>query len=95
MLFLADEILHAFESNGNLHFILGVSSGQLDDNGLDIKNPVVTLVIPSLKAGTISGDFQSALETLVKKQPNSPNQEKNNLTNPEEFLGVGVRISKS
>ena len=95
MLLLIDEILQAFEANGNLHLVLGVSSGQVNEKGRDIKDPVVTLVIPSIRASAIASDFQTAIETLLKDQPAPSAQKDNNSNFVDETLGSGVRVPMS
>jgi hypothetical protein len=92
---LIDEILQAFEANGNLHFVFGASAGQVDERGHDLKEPVVTLIIPSVRAGLISKDLQIAVETLLKDRPDTSAEHHQDLESVDEFLGAGVSVRRS
>jgi hypothetical protein len=89
---LVDEILHAFESDGNLHLILGVATGNMDQSEKDIKEPVVTIIIPGLKAHCIAEDMQRAVTELVAIQVKPVTRESKEVPMNHEVLGKGLRI---
>jgi len=89
MKFLVDEILQAFESEGNLHLILGLATGKQNEQG-DIKEPQTTIIIPISCSHKFLNDLSSAITYFVKDSPQ-------NLTNAEvienkEWLGLGIKI---
>jgi len=96
---IAEKILHAFESNGNIHLIFGVSTGQIDPNGDDFYEPVITLVVPGSCVHTVISGLQDAVKILVQSgDKNSAFTENSALRSEpirqtqEEILGVGIKV---
>lgn len=92
-----DDILHAFESEGNLHLVLGVVNGSVDEAGNDLREVVTTLIIPNNRANTFSESLKKALKVLLPAKDTTTNDIK---ISPEsekvkqEFLGQGVKFSE-
>jgi hypothetical protein len=93
MRILTDKILQAFESHGNLHLILGVTSGQIASSGDELSDPVVTLVIPGGCARKFSSDLATAIVELLDACPaGTPVLDQPN-SRDIEYLGAGVTLS--
>jgi len=90
-----DDILHAFESDGNLHLVLGAVSGRVDEAGNNLRDVVATLVLPNGRANSISENLFKAINALLPPDPPLPDEI---ASSPEvanekvEFLGQGVRL---
>ena len=91
-----DDILHAFESNGNLHFVLGVISGNVDETGNNIGEAIATLVIPNTRANSISENLVKAVTVLLPLTPLAPKEtmcQTEGGNEKVEYLGQGVRFA--
>jgi len=88
----SDEIIHAFESHGNLHMILGVCSGKVDNDGRDLKDEVVTLIIPNKCAKEFSSNLGCAINQLLDFPSENLQEIDSNPNKTKEFLGLGVSI---
>lgn len=88
---LTDKILQAFESHGNLHVVLGVSSGQVTASGDDLSDTVVTLVIPGGCAHKFSSDLVTAVSELLSGKA-SVSSESPHPLETSEYLGEGVKL---
>jgi|Laugresbdmm110dd_1035094.scaffolds.fasta_scaffold91130_1 hypothetical protein len=90
-----DDILHAFESEGNLHLVLGIVNGNVNEAGNDLRDAVVTLILPNNRATVISESLLKAINALltpVEKTANESIMASEGLKVKEEFLGQGVRL---
>ena len=91
-----DDILHAFESEGNLHLVLGVVNGSVDEAGNDLRDVVTTLIVPNNRASAISESLIKALKVLLPAADATTNDVKISTESEkvkQEFLGQGVRFS--
>jgi hypothetical protein len=90
-----DDILHAFVSEGNLHLVLGIVNGNVDEAGNDLRTSVTTLIIPNSRASVFTNSLEKALSILLAPVNAS---EKNEVLEPPkekvEFLGQGIRLPK-
>lgn len=90
-----DDILHAFESEGNLHLVLGIVNGNVNEEGNDLRDVVTTLILPNNRASVISESLLKAINVLltpVEKTANESIISSEGLKEKEEFLGQGVRL---
>ena len=90
-----DDILHAFESDSNLHLVLGAVSGRVDEAGNDLRDVVATLVLPNGRANAISENLFKAINTLLPAVPPVTNEiasSPEGVNEKVEFLGQGVRL---
>jgi len=90
-----DDILHAFESEGNLHLVLGIANGNVNEAGNDLRDAVVTLILPSSRATVISEGLLKAIKALLTPAETTANESimaSEGLKVKEEFLGQGVRF---
>jgi hypothetical protein len=91
----ADDILHAFESEGNLHLVLGIVTGNVDEAGNDLRTSVTTLILPNNRASAFTDCLLEAIKVLLA--PVDTTETKAVLKAPKdkaEFLGQGIRLSK-
>ena len=51
--YIVDEIIHKYDSKENSYFLFGSITGEIDNNGKDLLEPTVTLVIPKSKISVI------------------------------------------
>lgn len=94
MRLLVEKILHAYESNGNLHLVLGVTNGQRSASGEDLYEPVATIVVPRACVVEMIVDMTKAQEALCSGE----GQERllpidSGSSACKEFLGSGLKIS--
>jgi hypothetical protein len=90
-----DDILHAFESEGNLHLVLGIVNGNVNEAGNDLRDAVITLILPNNRATVISESLLKAINVLltpVEKTANGSIMTSESFKVKEEFLGQGVRL---
>jgi hypothetical protein len=90
-----DDILHAFVSEGNLHLVLGVVNGNVNEVGSDLRDAVITLILPNNRATVISESLQKAINVLLTSVETTANESvmsSEGLKVNEEFLGQGVRL---
>jgi hypothetical protein len=90
-----DDILHAYESEGNLHLVLGVVNGSMDEAGNDLRDIVTTLILPNNRASIISENLIKALKILLSPIDIIPSAVVNSSETPKEkpeFLGQGLRF---
>ncbi len=74
--YLIEEILHKYDSDGNVFFVLGGVTGNVDDKGQDILREECTIVIPSKKIDKFSNQFFEAVnfkesESFEQKEINT------------------------
>jgi len=84
-----DDILHAFESEGNLHLVLGIV------NGNELRTSVATLILPSNRASAFTDCLLEAIKVLLA--PVDTTATKIVLEAPKhkaEYLGQGIRLPK-
>lgn len=93
MRILVDKILHAFESNGNIHLVFGIATGQVDGKGVDLREPVVTIIVPSSCATKISEELNIAVTELSKNCLVETGAPRSQVVQGNEFLGAGVRVA--
>ena len=94
MKFLIDDIIHAFESNGNLHLVFGICSGKVDIDGHDLRDEAVTLIVPCERAKVIASDFESAVNQLIDFPSEVPKLDQPSEDKAKEYLGIGITIKK-
>ena len=91
----ADGILHAFESDGNLHLVIGIVNGNVDEAGNDLRTSVTTLIIPNSRASAFKNSLEKAVNILLAPVDTT---ETNEVLEPPkdkvEFLGQGIRLPK-
>lgn len=90
-----DDILHAFESQGNLHLVLGVVNGNVNEAGSDLRDVVITLILPNNRATVISESLLKAINILltpVETIASESIMSSEGLKEKVEFLGQGVRL---
>ena len=90
-----DDILHAYESEGNLHLVLGIVNGSVDEGGNDLRDIVTTLIIPNSRANIISESLTKALKALLSPVDTNLKEiinTSNTLIEKPEFLGQGLRL---
>jgi len=90
-----DDILHAFESDGNLHLVLGIVNGNVDEAGNDLRASVTTLIIPNSRASIFKNSLEKAVTILLA--PVDATETNEVLEPPKdkvEFLGQGIRLPK-
>jgi len=90
-----DDILHAFESEGNLHLVLGAVNGNVNEVGNELRDAVITLILPNGRATVISESLQKAINVLLKPVETIDNEPiilSENIKLNEEFLGQGVKF---
>lgn len=63
-----DTIIQVFESEGNLHLVGGLSTGEVDIKGNDVKERVLHLIIPMSKASRILPDIAKSLPKLSPEE---------------------------
>ena len=91
----ADDILHAFVAEGNLHLVLGVVNGNVNEAGNDLRDVVITLIIPNSRATVISECLLKAINVLlpsVETITKEPLILSGDPKDKAEFLGQGVRL---
>jgi len=90
-----DDILHAFVSEGNLHLVLGIANGNVNEAGNDLRTSVTTLIIPNSRASVFANNLDKALNILLAPVDTT---ETNEVLEPPkekvEFLGQGIRLPK-
>lgn len=89
--FVVDEILHAFESDGNLHVVFGVSSGLVNAQG-DVKDPQVILVIPGSKALAVNDELGKAIVHFELDNPTQKSQPVLEPPTKQEILGPAIEL---
>ena len=92
-----DKVIQAFESNGNISLVLGVNSGKVDEHGNDLKDYVLTLVVPKLRLNEVAIDFAGAVNAFACDSPALDVVKDCSQTyalgdSKAEVLGRGVRI---
>ena len=90
-----DDILHAFESEGNLHLVLGIVNGNVDEAGNELRTSVATLILPSNRASAFTDCLLEAIKILLA--PVDTTATKIVLEAPKdkaEYLGQGIRLPK-
>lgn len=70
--YIVDEIIHKYDSKENSYFSFGSITGEIDNNGKDLLEHTVTLVIPKSKISVIFNQFSVAINY------NENNDDKNN-----------------
>ena len=65
MQIFADEITQSFLSDGNVFIKLSSASGDVDALGVDIKNHVVTLIVPLNQLSNFSKNIQLTCDNYV------------------------------
>lgn len=91
----ADDILHAFESEGNLHLVLGLVNGNVNEAGNDLRDSVITLIIPNSRAKVISESLIKSINILLKPVEIIANESitpSESIKEKVEFLGQGIRL---
>ncbi len=92
--FLVDKIMHAFVSDGNLHIVLGLSTGLVNEQG-DIKDPQVTIIIPNTCAETVSGELSKAINHFGLHQENGKKEISEQKDFESEILGPAIELKLS
>jgi C-terminal processing protease CtpA/Prc len=90
-----DDILHAFESDGNLHLVLGSVNGEVDESGNNLRGNVTTLVIPNSRANIVSENISKAISLLldpVSSENKEFTAQENSTNEKKEFLGQGITL---
>jgi hypothetical protein len=71
---LVDDIVQVYSANGIRHIILGVASGEINKNGIDITKPALRLAVPEDKVGHIAELLKQALEVNLENDTSSPTE---------------------
>lgn len=86
-----DNIFQLFESDGNIHIIGGQSTGDVDENGKDIYEKCIKLIIPKAKIKVMTEELTSAISQIAPELKNT--EDENNIiptspvNNSQEILG--------
>ena len=90
-----DDILHAFESEGNLHLVLGLVNGNVNEAGNDLRDAVITLILPNSRAKVISESLLKSINILLTPVETITNESiipSEGIKEKVEFLGQGIRL---
>jgi hypothetical protein len=87
-----DTVLQVFESDGNLHIIVGVANGEMDPAGKDIIDKNLHLTIPLVKALRIIPDIANALPGVAEPVNDGDDVVKTDSSNETEGFGLHFKI---
>lgn len=88
-----DTVLQVFESDGNLHIVGAVSSGETDPKGKDVLEKTLHLTIPMSKALKIIPEISASLPQLQEHElVHSTEPEIKVPSNNDEFEGEGIHF---
>ena len=87
-----DEIIHVFRSKDALHFVVGASSGSLNADGSELKQPVATLIVPVEVATFVLQQINTGITALIGSQSGEKSSDKTPVKIENEVLGVGITV---
>ena len=92
--YIIDDILHVFNSHGNLCLILGGASGQELPDGSEVSEPIVTIVLPLSRVSHLTSQL-GGISEFVKTNSVEAEEIRPEIPKPNEvreILGRAIEM---